>query len=78
MCCLNVVPNRRVYGSVFRDINIGKGRLQDEGDPLSLASSAVLVLCLNLGRNKRLLSIGWIAYFATTLPELYVTMCSNR
>ena len=34
-----------------RDINIGKGRLQDEANPLSLASSAVLVLCLNLDRT---------------------------
>jgi hypothetical protein len=31
------------------DINIGKSRLQDEGRSFKIASSAVLVLCLNLG-----------------------------
>src|SRR5215471_7604812 len=38
------------------DVSIGKGRWQDEGRSLSLASSAVLVLCLNLDSTTTLLT----------------------
>jgi len=35
----------------FRDTNIGKAAGKMKADPLGVASSAVLVLCLNLGRT---------------------------
>src|SRR4029434_48675 len=38
-------------GLAFRDIHIRKGAGNMRADPLSLASSAVLVLCPNLGRT---------------------------
>ena len=50
--CFNAAPHYRspvIYRPAFVDINIGKSRLQDEG--FKIASSAVLVLCLNLGRT---------------------------
>src|SRR5262249_16857639 len=75
----------RHHGSVFRDINIGKGHPQGEADPLRLASSACVVLCLNLGitttfqcRRKSKPGLETARCFECALPELYVSMCSNR
>jgi hypothetical protein len=74
-----LTTNIRIYRSAFCDINIGKGRLQNEAVP------PVLDLSPNLGQNihlplskKKQTDLEIARFFECALNEPSVAICGNR